>query len=298
MKTLCLFILFFIIFNQVLSVETGDACQITDDCPSLHSCTNNICVHKSLFPITAREVIGTIIILTMNALLTAGGVGGGAAYVPYIMLLFVVDLQKAIAYAYACVFGGGIGNLANIIFLKNPKTKRYMINYDVNLVILPALMGGVLIGAILQRMFPPLVTNIILILVLAYSLYRNSTKLKVILKKEKQERNHQKAIELAKTVTMGPQPVVSETPLQIEEREDAEVIPAMVEYDAEHVHHKEAAEPAKPQESEPMKNNPDEKVSLALTTTPSIQTRSQIPTAAEILPEDPIVTVLASSIAF
>jgi len=249
MKRLHLFtdIFFFITLLTIISAsETGDTCQTTDDCPSLHSCTDNICVHKPLFPITAREVIGTIIILTMNALLTAGGVGGGAAYVPYIMLLFSVDLQKAIAYAYACVFGGGVGNFANIVFLKNPKTKRYMINYDICLVSLPALMIGVYVGIILQRMFPPLVTNIILLLVLAYSIYKNSIKLKRILKIEKQEKiqrkeEKQKAIELAKSpaITEPQKGITPESPVQLEEREEAEEIPAMVEYDAEHPHNQD-----------------------------------------------------------
>jgi len=146
-----------------------------------------------------------MVILTMNALLTAGGIGGGAAYVPYIMLFFSVTLKQAIAYAYACVFGGGVGNLVNIISLRNPKTKRFMINYDVNLVILPALMVGVMIGIILNRMFPPLLTNIILLLVLAYSLTKNVSKAKANLLKEKKEREAKKlkALETEKAQTQS-----------------------------------------------------------------------------------------------
>ena len=236
MKKLHLIILYAALLTLTVSsaAETGDSCQTVDDCPSLHSCENHICVHKDLFPITAREVIGTIIILTMNALLTAGGVGGGAAYVPYIMLLFEVDLQKAISYAYLCVFGGGLGNLANTIFLKNPKNKRFLINYDVNLIILPALMIGIMIGLICQRVLPPLVTNIILLFVLAYSMYKNSLKLKVTMKKERHEKKEKRsAIELAKKQLESPE-VITETPLEVKEREEAEILPGMVQYDAEH----------------------------------------------------------------
>ena len=230
--------LYFLIFSLAFftfissASETGDSCQIVEDCPSLHSCVENICVHKTLFPITAREVIGTIIILVMNALLTAGGVGGGAAYVPYIMLLFEVDLTKAIAYAYLCVFGGGLGNLANTIFLRNPKNKRFMINYDVNLIILPALMMGIMIGLICQRVLPPLVTNIILLFVLAYSMLKNSQKLKITWKKEKHDQHERKvgALELAKSPSIES----PTTGTQLKEQEDAEVIPGMVQYDAEH----------------------------------------------------------------
>jgi len=240
MKNLRLIIALSFILVIATASQTGDACETQDDCPSLHSCTDNICVHKKLFPITAREVIGTIIILVMNALLTAGGVGGGAAYVPYIMLLFEVVLTKSIAYAYVCVFGGGIGNMINAIFLKSPRTKRYLCNYDMNLVILPALMVGVMIGLILQRIFPPLVTNIILLIVLAYSMYKNYMKLKVTLKKEKHEKaqalthHNVKAVEMAKQQPVEIQPTHTETALQAKEQEEAEIIPGIEEYDVEH----------------------------------------------------------------
>jgi len=194
------------------ATETGDSCKLNEDCPSLHSCTNNICVHKKLFPLTGREVGSTIVIVIIGSLLIAGGVGGGAAYVPYIMLLFEVNIHQAIAYAYACVFGGGLGNIANIIFLKDPKTNRYKGNYDLNLIILPPLMIGVAIGGILQRIFPPLVTNILLLMVLAYSITKNFFKLKSTMKHERQERieqkekkrGYQKAVELARTEIQAP----------------------------------------------------------------------------------------------
>ena len=234
-RFLLLTLIFTALFAIATTAETGDICQTDDQCPALHSCTDSVCIHKTLFPLSAREIIGTALILFMSSLLTAGGVGGGAAYVPYIMLLFEVDLQKAITYAYACAFGGGLGNISNTIFLKNPKTKRFMINYDVNLIILPALMSGVLLGSVLQRIFPPLVVNILLLLVLAYSMYKNALKIKTLLKKEKHER---KAIEMSKFTISStqpqPQPVfTTEAPLQIEEKEEIEFFPAMVEYDAE-----------------------------------------------------------------
>ena len=104
---------------------TGSSCKANSDCPDLHSCIEDVCAHKNLFPITAREVFGSLLILLMNALLTAGGVGAGAAYVPYIILIFEMTLQKAVTIGYACVFGGGVGNLVSMIIIKNPETNRF-----------------------------------------------------------------------------------------------------------------------------------------------------------------------------
>jgi len=102
--------------------------------------------------------------------------------------------------------------------MKNPKTNRYMINFDINLIILPALMVGIMIGLILQRMFPPLVTNIILLLVLFYSMYKNYIKLKATRKKERKEHadraNNLKALELAKQPPTETQRALTEAPLQ------------------------------------------------------------------------------------
>jgi len=257
MRRLFLILTLTVIFTLATTSETGDSCQITDDCPSLHSCIDNICTHKTLFPLTAREVVGTFIILFMSSLLTAGGVGGGAAYVPYIMLLFELDVQKAISYAYACAFGGGMGNIANTIFLKNPKTKRYMINFDINMIILPALMAGVLVGGILQRILPPLVTNILLLLVLGYSFYKNSNKLKALWKKEKHENQERKAIEMAKITQNSPQAVTIQPPAQqspTPTKEEAEFLPPMVEYDAEH------EQPQQESPAEIQQNNNDQEI--------------------------------------
>ena len=185
----CILILFCIVIvtNAELS-KTGSECVTTSDCPDLHSCINQICVHKTLFPITAREVFGTIIILSLNALLTAGGVGAGAAYIPYITLLFSVTLQQAVYIGYACVFGGGVGNLANTIKLKNPATGRYLINFNINMIVLPALMIGVMVGIIVNRVIAPIMVNIILLLVLAYSTTKNYYKLKLNLAKESKDK--------------------------------------------------------------------------------------------------------------
>ena len=184
----------FIIFAFILLIthasfkKTGSKCHTNDDCPDLHSCQHNVCKHKPLFPITVREVFGTIIVLLLNALLTAGGVGAGAAYVPYISLLFGVTLQQSVYIGYACVFGGGLGNLMNTIRLKNPETGRYLINFNINMIVLPALMIGVMIGLIINRVIAPVMVNIILLLVLVYSSTKNLSKLKLNLKKEKNDK--------------------------------------------------------------------------------------------------------------
>jgi len=192
-KTFLLFI-FLGLFTLGLTTRTGSPCQVTEDCPDLHECEEDegyvgtVCVHKPLFPITAREVIGSLIIIFLNSLLTAGGVGAAAAYVPYIMVLFNFTLSQSVAIGYCTVFGGGVGNLINIIMLKSPKTKRFLTNYNINMIVLPALMIGIMIGMILQRSFPPIVTNLILMLVLIYSFTKNFMKLKLNLKKERQEK--------------------------------------------------------------------------------------------------------------
>jgi len=89
--------------------------------------------------------------------------------------------------------------------LKSPKTKRFLTNYNINMIVLPALMVGINIGLILQRILPPVVTNFILMFVLIYSFTKNFMKLKLNLKKERQEKEsarktlaaeelHQKAV--------------------------------------------------------------------------------------------------------
>ena len=159
---------FVLILSLTLSFSSANelACQISEDCPNLQNCHQNICVQKELFPITPEEGFGTFLAVIINVLMTLGGVGAGAAYAPYLQFIFKVPLQKAFAMCSACVFGGGVGNLLSIITLKDPVTNRYSINYDINLIVLPALMIGVSIGSIVSRALAPLLVKIVLLFVL------------------------------------------------------------------------------------------------------------------------------------
>jgi len=66
------------------AVEAGGKCETTDECEFLYQCTEDVCEHKSLFPITAAEVLGTILVCLLNSVATGGGVGAGAVFVPWI----------------------------------------------------------------------------------------------------------------------------------------------------------------------------------------------------------------------
>ena len=187
MKNFSILAFLLVVFVALSSAsQTGSSCKYDSDCPVLNTCQQNTCVHRPLFPPTAREVLGTLLIVSLNSILTAGGVGGGAAYVPFAMLIFGVTLQKGIYIGFACAFGGNLGNLANTFYRKDPKERRKLINCNLNMIVLPALLIGGMIGNVLNRTLPTFITYMLLLAILAVTIFKKWGKLKACWKVQRE----------------------------------------------------------------------------------------------------------------
>ena len=148
-------------------------CVSSSDCASLQYCLEGECVVKELFPLTLQEILGTFLIACTNSLGSASGIGGGALIVPYFVLIFQRSATQSINYAYAVVFGGSLGNYINIAFIRDPITKASAINYDINLLVLPMLMIGVVLGGFVHLVISDLILYTLLISILVYTIIKN-----------------------------------------------------------------------------------------------------------------------------
>ena len=92
--------------------KLGIACNINEDCdPPFLVCmaTNNftvpgICEHKNMFPITAWEIQGVVVIIAAGMLAISAGLGGGSIFVPLIMIYFGMNAHLAIPLSNALTF--------------------------------------------------------------------------------------------------------------------------------------------------------------------------------------------------
>ena len=168
------------ILSLIQKITYEQKCTSNSDCLALYNCSlkKNTCQHKKLFPMTTREIIGSIIIAIIVGLANAGGMGGGPVMVPLIIGFFNYSLKTGVMISYLLVCGGALGNYCRFGFIRNEKTGGPVINYDIILISIPLLVTGATFGVYANRIFPDLFITIILALVCLQALYRawNRTK--------------------------------------------------------------------------------------------------------------------------
>ena len=162
-------ILFIIYLQATISLET---CYIktfdgreTSSCPSLHNCIDEFCIHKSVFPITTREAVGSFIAVLVSGLANSGGIGGGTLLTSLMLTLFNYSTNKSISIVYCMLFGASLGSFLSVCRMKDKDTKKPLINYDVALICLPLMLLGTNLGMILSRSLPSILTLIGMVIV-------------------------------------------------------------------------------------------------------------------------------------
>ena len=217
----------------------GAVCTADDQCPKYYVCEESICTHKALFPDASSEEFGGVFIaIIANSISNAGGIGAGGLLVPYLTLLNNFTPNGGIIVTYAIVFGGGLGALLGIIFKKNPVTGGPLIPYNIDILCIPCLLGGVPIGILLNKILAPVVVNVLLFCLLIFSTTKIAQKMRDTLKKERQlakeakakQEIQEQAIPLG-TEAQGP---LREEPLAIENEKQVNEKDVVIEGSPDH----------------------------------------------------------------
>jgi len=118
------------------------------------------------------EMIGPDILMSSLAFVIAGfslaaGVGGGGLYVPLLMFVLSLETRVATALSQAMLFGGAFAALVYNARMSHPaRPERPLINFELALLMAPALMGGAQVGAVVHALAPPVMTLVLLLIVL------------------------------------------------------------------------------------------------------------------------------------
>jgi uncharacterized membrane protein YfcA len=110
----------------------------------------------------------------------AGGLGGGGSMVPVILIFFKFDIKRSIALSNSTIFvSATIRYLVNLS-KKHPTKKDLedkptgvLVDYNIAILMLPALMMGVTFGAILNTIMPEVIILIGLCILMSYVVYTN-----------------------------------------------------------------------------------------------------------------------------
>lgn len=173
--------------NWTISFIQGAACDALNTCPPLYNCENGQCIHKTIFPMTDREMFGSILLVFLVGMANTGGLGGAFIASPILMIIFNYDPIPAIRLVYCITFGGAIGNFINTALAKRPKSLKPLIDYDAALICMPLLMLGTNIGILLNSLLPAILTLGTIVLVMFQSLQKIYKKAKVQFAQENKE---------------------------------------------------------------------------------------------------------------
>lgn len=160
--------------------NTNEACHKDDDCNSfsvqMNKCINGTCVHKTLFgPFTYLDAVSSVLCFLGGALANAGGLGGGAIFVPVLILLDNFTAVGAIPISKIMIFGAAIGNYVINVKKRHPNAPNLgkpMIDYTVTLVIEPMIVAGSVLGVLANISMPNWLITLFLVLLLVYTTFK------------------------------------------------------------------------------------------------------------------------------
>jgi uncharacterized membrane protein YfcA len=132
-----------------------------------------------------KEIIGTVILVTLSMLAAAAGIGGGALMVPILLMLFDFDTKGAVALANGIIFFSGMVKFFVGIRRKHPEIPhKTLIDYNVVLIFISSVLLGAFIGSIISPSIPEFLQLVGLVIVVIVSCYKSFKKSRSLYKKE------------------------------------------------------------------------------------------------------------------
>ncbi|KAK1280229.1 hypothetical protein QJS04_geneDACA019820 [Acorus gramineus] len=114
-----------------------------------------------------HTVLAGVLCFVASSISSAGGVGGGALFLPILNLVAGLDLKKATTFSAFMVTGGSISNV-----MYNMCFKKSLIDYDIALLSQPCMLLGVSVGVISNVVFPEWLMTALFVLFLGCSTYK------------------------------------------------------------------------------------------------------------------------------
>jgi len=116
-----------------------------------------LCYHKQLLPIDHADIMGAAFTFIASTIAALAGIGGGGLLVPLYVLVMNFEADLASPLSSAAIMGGSI--VGFIIYCQRwheryPAIQRPLIDYETIALLIPALLAGVMIGTILDKLLP------------------------------------------------------------------------------------------------------------------------------------------------
>ena len=151
------------------------------------------------------EIAGIFVFAFIMALSNIAGVGGGGVAIPIIMAFFVFTTKPAIAISSFSIFLTTLARFIMNFKERHPdKENVVVIDYDLVSIMMPTTLAGAQIGAVILVVFPSIIIQIILTLMLGFLAIQSALKGIEITKKENAEKKKLEKVAPTAPVEVAP----------------------------------------------------------------------------------------------
>jgi uncharacterized membrane protein YfcA len=151
-----------VLISQIcVGAEFHVSCQTSEECSqsinSSYQCVEGVCKNEKLTNLSKTSVFGIVLIIVVSSIANAGGIGGGAILSAVYILLFGFSIGDSIPLSNATIFSGALVNIFIIINKRqSANPNKLVIDFKMCSLILPLMLGGALVGVILNKVIPPI----------------------------------------------------------------------------------------------------------------------------------------------
>ncbi|CEG35138.1 protein [Plasmopara halstedii] len=120
----------------------------------------------SLSEMDTYDVLAIVFMIIGLAVSSAGGVGGGVIMVPAMVLIMGFDIKRATPISNVAILGGAVANAWFNMRKRHPNVDRQLIDPELSLGMIPAVIGGTILGALINKLIPSYVLSLLFVVVL------------------------------------------------------------------------------------------------------------------------------------
>lgn len=135
--------------NKRLSLFYLEKCYSNSECKSMNECVNNECRHKGI-DISFKNIFSFVLIFFGISLSSAIGLGGGNIILPLLLIMLNFYIKQAIPLSKSLILISSLTTFLIHLFDNNPL--NLFLDYNSSLPIIPGILIGSTIGAILGKM--------------------------------------------------------------------------------------------------------------------------------------------------
>lgn len=163
------------------------ACGENGWCPYEYSCSNNLCVHNSAYPVSGYPIFIYCLYPIASAICNTSGNSFGEFKVLLLMDTLDYSESEATTLCYPLILGTALYNVIHLIFKRHPYKPTSLVDYNIVMIIIPCVLYGSTIGSLINNFIPPIVADCLIIVLLVAFSTKFFLRLRGLFKKAKEE---------------------------------------------------------------------------------------------------------------